>query len=436
MSEKLLHFIWRHQYFNKSHLTTTSGEPILIINPGLYNNDQGPDFFNAKIHIGGTLWAGTDELHVKSSDWQRHGHQSDSNYSNVILHVVWEDDLSAVSKPMAGGSAEGLPKTDALPVLELKSLVPKILLHRYKELMNAESFIPCEKIAHTVKDITWQSWKDRLLAERLIRKSKTVETYLQQNNYHWEETFWWLLARNFGMKVNADAFEAIARSVPFNLLTRYSNRVVQLEALLMGRAGLLKKEYTDEYASLLNREYALYYRYDELNYKSPSFRAPFFLRIRPGSFPTTRLAQLVTIFHTSAHLFSEIKEMTVLKEVKKLFKVAASDYWDHHYRFDKLSRYKKKIVGDAMIDNIIINTVVPMLFTYGNFHQQEKYREKALQWLEEITAENNTIIRGFEKAGIHSRTACDTQSLIELKNEYCNQKRCLDCAIGNAILKQ
>jgi hypothetical protein len=425
MSERLLHFIWRFQYFNKSHFVTTSGESIQVLYPGLYNNDQGPDFFSAKIYIDRTLWAGTVEVHIKSSDWKRHGHQEDSNYNNVILHVVWEDDTAMGN----------------IPVLELKSRVPKVLLERYSALMNTSSFIPCEKMANVVKNITWESWKDRLLAERLSRKSTVVETYLQQNNYHWEETFWWMLARNFGMKVNADAFETIARSVPYNFLLRHRNRRTKLEALMMGRAGLLKEEYNDEYPRLLRKEYTeqyynLYRGGNNFQDLEPAFLPVWFLRIRPGSFPTPRLAQLVVIVHRSAHLFAKVKEITDLAEVKRLFNVDAGDYWDHHYHFDRKSGYRKKIVGKSMVDNVIINTVVPMLIAYSNYHREDKYREKALLWLEQIIAEKNTIIKGFEKAGIHSHNACDTQSLIELKNEYCNKKRCLECAIGNAILKQ
>ncbi len=210
-----------------------------------YNTNQGPDFSDAKIKIGKTTWAGTVELHIKTSDWNKHNHQSDKNYNNVILHVVWEDD----------GLRKLSTEKQSVPVLELKGRVSKILLQRYEELMNANSFIPCEKSINTVRDITWKSWKDRLLVERLLRKVKIVETYLQQNNYHWEETFWWLLARNFGMKVNADAFEAIAKSISINVLAKHKSQIHQLEALLLGQAGLLEGKFTDDYPVMLQREY-------------------------------------------------------------------------------------------------------------------------------------------------------------------------------------
>ena len=421
ITERLLQFIWQFQYFNKNELTTTSDEVVQIISPGFLNSNQGPDFSDAKIKIGKTTWAGTVELHIKTSDWKKHKHEDDKNYSNVVLHVVWNDDTSASSV-----------LKNFVPILELKNRVSKILLQRYEDLMNSSSFIPCEKMIHIVRDITWKSWKARLLAERLLRKAKTVETYLEQNNYHWEETFWWLLARNFGMKVNADAFEAIARSIPIYELAKQKNQIHQLEALLMGQAGLLRGKFKEDYPQLLQKEY----KFQQSKGKIKPVEIPImFLRMRPGNFPTIRLAQLAMLVHGSAHLFSKIKEAGSVKEVKKWFDVTANDYWHYHYRFDETSSFKKKTLGVTMIDNIIINTVCPVLFAYGNYHDENKYKDKALKWLEEIAAEKNSITLGFQKLLIENKNAYDSQALIELKNEYCVKKRCLDCSVGNAILK-
>jgi len=422
MTERLLQFIWQFQYFNKSELATSAGETARVIFPGQFNTNQGPDFSDAKIKIGDTTWAGTIELHIKTSDWKKHNHHKDDNYNNVILHVVWEDDAG---------------QQTSIPVLELKGRVPKILLQRYGELMNAAGFVACKNSIHTVRDIIWTSWKERLLAERLMRKAKAIENYLQQSNYHWEEIFWWLLSRNFGMKVNGDAFEEMARSIPLNILARHKNQVHQLEALLLGQAGLLKENtdsYRDkeDYPLMLKKEYQFYKNKYKLK---PASGTVFFLRMRPGNFPTIRLAQLAMLVHESAHLFSKIKEASSVKEVKKWFDVTANDYWHYHYRFDETSSFKKKNLGAAMIDNIIINTIAPMLFAYGSYHNEEKYKQKALQWLEETSAENNSITRGFQKLKIENKNAFDSQALIELKNEYCDKKRCLDCSVGNAILK-
>lgn len=424
MTERLLQFIWQFQYFNKTELTAITGENIQIVHPGQYNTNQGPDFTDAKIKIDRTTWVGTVELHINSSDWKKHQHQQDKNYQNVILHVVWENDLNI--NRGANFSA------NELHVLELKGRVSKILLKRYEDLMNSSSFIPCEKSIHTVRDLTWKSWKERLLAERLLRKAKTIETYLQQNKYHWEETFWWLLARSFGMKVNAEAFEAVARSIPLNILAKHKQQLQQLEALLLGQAGLLEKKFREDYPRLLQKEYRFLLKKYGLR---PSPVPLFFLRMRPGNFPTIRFAQLAMLIHGSAHLFSGIREEVSLQQIRKWFDITANDYWHYHYRFDETSSFKKKNLGHSMINNIIINTIIPVLFAYGNYHNEQKYKDRALQWLEETDAENNSITNGFMSTGIENKSAYDSQALIELKNEYCVKKRCLECAVGNGILK-
>ena len=416
MTERLLQFIWQFQYFNKNELSILSGEPLQIITVGNFNSNQGPDFLDAKIKTGKTTWAGNIELHLKTSDWKKHKHQLDKNYNNVILHVVWENDETETT----------------IPIFELKDKVAKILLQRYEELMNSSAFIPCEKNIASIKNLVWKSWKERLLVERLVRKAKIAETFLKESNQHWEETFWWLLARNFGIKVNADAFEALAKSIPLNVLAKHKNQVHQLEALLLGQAGLLDKNFKEDYPLLLQKEYLFLKKKYSLK---PIHLPVHFLRMRPGNFPTIRLAQLAILIQGSAHLFSKIKEAGSVKLVRKWFDVTANDYWHYHYQFGTASPFKKKKLGDSMIDNIIINTVCPVLFAYGNYHDEDKYKEKAMGWLEEIAAEYNSITKGFQRLEVENKNAFDSQAMIELKNEYCNKKRCLDCAVGNAILK-
>ena len=444
MTERLLQFIWQFQYFNKGDLVTATGEPVQIIHPGLLNSDQGPDFLNARIVIGAATWAGTVELHLKTSDWNKHGHQQDRNYANVILHVVWENDGSRNSVP-AEENLDLIPIEKrskvplSVPVLELNDRVAKVLLQRYEELMLSKSFIPCEKNIADIRDITWQSWKERLLAERLMRKAALAETFLRQNNYHWEETFWWLLARNFGMKVNAEAFESIARSISLNVLAKHKNQIHQLEALLLGQAGLLEKEFVstgpaseNDYPILLQKEY----RFLQKKYLLRPIQIPLYsLRMRPENFPSVRLAELAMLVHESAHLFSKIKESASAKEIKRYFEVTANDYWHYHYQFTETSAFKQKKVGAAMADNIIINTVAPLLFMYGSYHNENRYKYKAIQCLEEIPSEKNLITKGFKELNIETKNARDSQALIELKNEYCNKKRCLECSIGNAVLR-
>src|SRR4030095_2038076 len=308
MTERLLQFIWQFQYFNKGELATLQGESLQIIFPGQYNTNQGPDFLEAKIKIGHTTWAGNIELHFKTSDWEKHNHHRDNNYNNVILHVVWEHDAL---------------DQNSIPVLELKDRISKIFLERYDGLMKAISFIPCEKSIHLVRDITWYSWKERLLAERLIKKSKMVEEYLQQSNYHWEEVFWWLLARNFGITVNAEAFEEMARSIPLAILAKHKNQIHQLESLLLGQLNLLNQDFGEDYPKMLKKEYEFYKKKYALK---PVVSAVFFLRMRPGNFPTIRLAQLAMLIFHSAPLFSKIKGAASAKEIERWFNITANDY--------------------------------------------------------------------------------------------------------------
>lgn len=416
MTEKLLQYLWQFQYFNKSELRTASGEQLQIIFPGKLNTNQGPDFTGAQIKIDTTILAGSIELHLKTSQWKEHGHGDDENYRNVILHVVFENDV----------------QQSVLPILELQPRVSNILLNRYATLMKASAFIPCVDSISQIKSLTWTSWKERLLAERLTRKSSLVFTFLQQNKDHWEESFWWLLARAFGMKVNAEAFEEMARTISVTILAKHKTQIHQLEALLLGQAGLLNENFQEDYPKLLQREYNFLQKKYKLR---PIHSSVHFLRMRPGNFPTIRLAQLAALIQSSAYLFSKILETEPISLVKKLFSVAANDYWHYHYRFDETSAYKKKVIGKNMIDNIIINTIVPVLFAYGLYHHEEKFKSRALHWLEEISGESNSITKGFAQLQLSNKSAFDSQAFIELKTQYCNHKHCLKCGVGNAILK-
>lgn len=419
MTERLLQFIWQFQYFNRNDLCTDDGASLQIIHPGKYNTNQGPDFLEAIIKIEGTVLAGSIELHIKSSDWTRHGHHADSNYKNVILHVVWQH-----------AEEQELP---FVPMLVIQSRISVFLLNQYDEWMQQVSFVPCAPAVKEVKEITWMAWKERLLAERLLRKSGYILQLLSANNNHWEETCWQLLARNFGMLINADAFENIARSVPVTILAKHKNQVTVLEALLMGQAGLLEDNFTDDYAKLLQREYLFHQQKYKLVKPACSV---YFLRMRPAAFPTIRLAQLAMLVNHSNHLFSKIKETVIFKELTALLNVSANDYWHYRYRFDAPANYKIKNLGINMINNIIINTVAPVLFAYGLYHNEQTLKDKALQWLSQTGAEKNNITKGWQDLGIVNKHAYDSQSLIELKIQYCDRKRCLDCGVGNALLKR
>jgi hypothetical protein len=355
------------------------------------------------------------ELHCKTSDWEKHKHETDKNYNSVVLHVVWEHDA----------------EINSVPVLELKDRVSKIMLNHYTSLMSSASFIPCESSIITVPDIILKKWKERLVAERLEKKMERVNQFLESSNYHWEESFWWMLSRNFGIKVNEDAFEAMARSIPLNVLSKHKNQLQQVEALLFGQAGLLHNKLKDSYAKLLQKEYMFLRK--KYNLRS-IFQPVQFLRMRPGNFPTIRIAQLASLVNQSAHLFSRIKEAADLQELFRWFDVSANDYWHYRYRFDVPSPFMIKKLGRAMIDNLLINTVTPVLFAYGHYYNDDRYKQKSVLWLEQTAAEHNRITSGFELIGLENRSAWDSQAFIQLKKEYCDERNCLDCAVGNSIL--
>jgi hypothetical protein len=417
MTEKLLHYIWQSGYFNQSHLFTNSGEQVRIISKGVLNKNQGPDFSSAMIGIGNTVLAGSVEMHLKTSDWEKHNHSQDENYRNVILHVVYQHDKD-LDHP--------------IPVLELQPLIPALLLDRYEMLMNTPESIACGKEISGINPLTWSSWKERVLVERLTRRSENIFGLLEQTNGHWEEVFWWMFARNFGIRVNADAFEAIARSLPLRLLVKHKHSIHQVEALLFGQANLLGGEFQEDYPNLLKREYNFLRKKYNL---VPAFAAVHFLRMRPANFPTVRLAQLAMVIHNSNHLFSKLVEEDSLSVVQGSLQVTANDYWHYHYRFEEICSFKPKKTGAMIIDNIVINTIVPVLFAHGLYHGNEQTRMKALAWLQELSIEDNRIINLFMELSVTAKSAFDSQALVELKNEYCDAKRCLECAVGAALLK-
>jgi hypothetical protein len=421
MKEEILQYIWKFQYYNNKELLSTNGDRISVIHPGTHNLNQGPDFTEAKIKIKDTLWAGNVELHINSSHWNLHQHSADNNYNNIILHIVWNHDVEI--KDANGNN---------LPTLELQSRVSKLLLEKYSLLMETAHFIPCEKLSHNLSELSFTSWKQRLVAERLLSKSENIFDVLKQTNFHWEETFWWLIAANFGLKVNSEMLKKIAQSLPLNTLAKHKNSIIQIEAMLFGQAGLLEKDFDEKYPQMLQKEYRFYQKKYKLK---PVDGELFFLRMRPANFPTIRLAQLAMLIHNSEHLFSKIKETASVGEVKKMFSLEANDYWHYHYIFDEETGYHVKRLGKQMVDNIIINTIVPILFSYGLHHEEEFYKEKAIKWLEEISPEKNAVTKGFENLHYSNKNAFDSQAFIQLKNAYCHHKLCLQCAIGNSLLK-
>lgn len=422
MRESFLHFLWRWRRFPHHNLFTTQGQVLEILHPGEWNTDAGPDFFNALLRLDDTTWAGNVEIHVKSSEWLAHGHHSDPAYDNVILHVVLEEDQPVV---LASG--------ERIPCLELKDRIPAKILETYQRLDQERAWIPCESFFTQSPDIVRLNWLDRLLVERLEQKTEAIATMLAATGNHWEETFYRLLARNFGLKVNADPFETLARSLPLSTLARHVHNPLQVEALLFGQAGLLQPVFQEKYPNDLAKEYRfLQHKYQLTPMGAEQWK---FLRLRPANFPSIRLAQFSALILYSTQLFSQMLEAGSLREIEHLFTVEPGDYWLTHFQLDKPSAKRNKTPGRDFIHLLVINTIVPFLFYYGKQKNTERYQNRAFQLLESLPAESNTILDGWRDLGVAARHAYQSQALIHLKTRYCDAKRCLECAIGNAILK-
>lgn len=422
MTEEFLHYIWKFKLFNHQDLQTTSGETIEILKSGTHNFDSGPDFFNAQLKLGNTLWAGNVEIHIAASDWEKHAHQHDKAYDNIVLHVVFNAD-----KLITRTSGE------IITTLELKNRIPEKLYQNYLAFNGSKDWIPCEKQIADAPSFVINSALDKLLLERLERKAISISNSLKLNNNNWEETFYQHLARNFGFKVNAEPFELLAKSLPSLFLGKHKSSLLQIEALLFGQAGLLEQHFNDSYLQALQNEYV--FLKHKLKLQAIDAHLWKFLRLRPVNFPTIRIAQFANLVFNSSHFFSKVIEINKYSDLKKLMDVDVSEYWQTHYVFDKASKSKTKHLGDEAINNIVINTVVPFLFVYGKQKNDEKYCERALQFLEQTPGENNSIINKWEGLKIPVKTAYSTQALLQLKNEYCNFKKCLNCSVGNYLLK-
>ena len=418
--ERLLHYVWKYKLYTATSLITTDGRPIQVIDPGIQNTDAGPDFFNAKIKIDGTLWAGSIEIHDKSSDWTLHHHNTDKAYDGVILHITGIDDFQPTRT-----------NGEAIPQLILN--IPEKILRSIDWLLYRESVLPCLNHIAGIDPLHISNWMEALLSERLERKTQDIFLLLNAYKTNWNEVFYITLTRNFGFGINNDAFERLAKSLPLRCIQKQRNSHSQIEAMLFGQAGILTEEHDDHYYHLLQREY------DFLRHKfnlSPGTDFLFKnLRTRPVNFPYLKIAQLAAIWVQHDTLFSAILEARSAGEIKKYFKVTPSSYWETHYHFRYASPRKEKMIGENALNILLINTVVPMLFAYGLYNRQPEYCERATRLLESIPPEKNTIVSTFCKAGITVHHAGDSQALIQLKREYCEKKKCLYCRIGFRMLK-
>ncbi|KAA6347055.1 hypothetical protein EZS27_005466 [termite gut metagenome] len=420
--EQLLHYVWKHKIFPLRKLQTTSGLPLEIIDQGLHNPNAGPDFFNAKIKINETLWVGNIEIHTLSSDWKRHGHHKDKAYNSVILHVAEQTDCEVFRL-----------NGEEIPQLHLPC--PDNVRKHYDELCQTEINPSCYSILHSLPKLTVHSWFTALQSERFEQKTKVIFERLKRHDNNWEDTFFVTLARNFGFGLNGDAFEAWANQLPFRSIDKHRDSLMQVEAFFFGQAGLLDEELPDEYYRQLQKEY----RY--LQHKFELHRTDIFLwyfaKLRPGNFPHIRIAQLALLYHQKRALFSRIMETQTAKDVKDILSaIHTSDYWESHYNFNRSSPRQIKSLGDATLNLILINTVIPFFYAYGLHKADDRLCDRASVFLETLKAENNHIIRSWANVGLPVYTAADSQALLQLRKEYCDKKKCLHCRFGYEFLRK
>lgn len=423
MREDYLHYLWRLKKFDQTELKTTLGEPITIRQYGTLNTNAGPDFLNARLTIGTTEWAGNVEMHLQSSDWLKHGHSDDLAYGNVILHVVLREDV-----PIKNRHGE------RIPCLELHDRLPPALHARYLRLLHEQGPIPCHRLIAQASLPALPMWLDRLSIERLERKSSDVKLTLEHTRYDWEVTLLRTLAKYYGGPVNGAAFESMIERLPLPLLLRERER---MDAIIFGQAGMLTplKGEPDDYHAQLTQAYTHLQRKHGL---TPLPAVIFkFARLRPAGFPTVRLAQLAALLRQAAPLFSHIRRTTEVSSLETLFATPADPYWDARYRFGaeaKQATAKPKAPGQGLVHALIINAVVPVLFTYAQLHDDTVLQERVMEWLHQLKGERNTITRMWKELGISATTAHQSQALIQLKKTYCDAYRCLSCSIGNRLL--
>ncbi|WP_257670610.1 DUF2851 family protein [Parapedobacter tibetensis] len=424
MPEDILHFIWKYRLYHTHDLQTISGKTLSVLYAGVHNDNAGADFLDARIHIGNTEWVGNVEIHVQSSDWNAHRHHHDKAYNNVILHVVYEYD-KAISRE--DGT---LPET-----LELKPLIPVHILPKYREMMSGMYWIPCEKLIHTVPSFQLSQWLSRLLVERFEHRVSAVYELLAQQRGSWEDTCYIWMARSFGFKVNAQAFELLTRVLPQSIVAKHKHRALAVEALFFGQAGMLEdRVFKDDYPQKLQQEYN-YLR--TLHSLSPMDASAWkFMRTRPSNFPSIRIAQFAALCLKSSHLFSAILDTKEIGGLQSLYEeLPVNPYWKEHYQFDTPSSLHGCQFGSRSIDTILINSVAVILFAYGKYIGKEMYIYRAIALLESLKAEDNAVLRRFLALGIQARQAAESQALLQMKAFYCDKKKCLNCSVGLQLIK-
>lgn len=424
MKEEFLHYLWRYGLYDHDKLIDNEGSIIEVISPGEYNRDSGPDFFNSRLRIGNVEWAGNVEIHVKASDFNNHRHNSDPFYDNIILHVVAVNDTRVFNT-----------RNEEIPTVLLP--VDTDYYEKYLNLVNNPYTIACQSGLKEIDRLFVRHWLGSLVMERMDEKTGQVLKLYSETGNDWEETFYRLLSRYFGFRVNTDPFEMLASALPFRIIRKHADNIFQIEALLFGTAGLLdeglfREAVNDKYYLDLLKEYRILSSKYSLN-KVHGWQWKF-SRLRPANFPTVRISQLAAMLSVSGGIFSKSLEATNLTELRMLFGVTASAYWDDHYVFGKRCRAYPKTAGKQASDLLLINAVIPAIFAVGKVRDSVETCERAISFLEEIAPEDNTIISEWAKTGIAADSAFISQGLLHLRNSYCRKRRCLECRIGAKLI--
>ena len=428
--EQLLHYCWKHKMWPAEGLQTTDGRTVEVLDPGLLNRNAGPDFFNAKVKIGGTLWVGNVELHDRSSHWYQHGHHTDSHYNNVVLHVV-------------GCADRDVQTQEGNFVPQVVMAVPPFIHDNYAELLRTDQYPPCYKVIPSLTSLTIHSWMAALQTERLEQKTVAIVQRVRQANGSWEDAYFMTLARNYGFGINGDAFEEWARHIPLSAVGKHRDDLFQLEAIFMGQAGLLDLQAVPEryqstalaegYFQKLRNEYL--FLAHKFSLQPMDFRLWRFLRLRPQNFPHIRLSQLANLYYERRANLSQLIECPDMAGLADLLRTQVTPYWETHYTFGSESVRNTKHVSPSSINLLIINTCIPMLFAYGRHTSREALCDRAFDFLEQLKAEQNHIIRMWQECGLPVKSAGDSQALIQLKREYCDKRDCLRCRIGYEYLR-
>ncbi|RNC91580.1 MAG: DUF2851 family protein [Allomuricauda sp.] len=425
MREEFVQFIWRYQKLPGPNFKSIQGESIVVHKVGMHNFGAGPDFFNSKIEINGQVWAGNVEIHLKSSDWYVHGHETDPNYDNVILHVVWEDDVPIFRKDQT-----------QISTLAVKDLVPKSVLNSYKKLVlrSRRKFINCENDFASVNNLIVKSWLERLYIERLEQKSELIYKLLETSNNDWEKVLFCLLMKNFGLNSNGEAFLSIASRIDFHLVRKVGYDLQKIEALFFGTAGLLDEtDCSDAYFLQLKQEFGFLKNKFQLNAMG-SFRLSFF-GVRPNNFPTIRLSQVANLYHKNPNLFDLIIRAKTVDQFRTIFDLGTSAYWEDHYTFGKISKSRKKKLTHQFIALLIINTIVPIKFCHAKY-SGKSISEDLITLMIALKPEKNTFIQQFDNLGLKTVNAMESQSKLHLYHTYCSKNQCLQCAIGAELLNR